>query len=296
MSPTDHFDITFIGHVCFDEIIPFKGPTVHAPGSAVLYGSVVAQRLGMKTAAVTRMNPADEHVVAPMRELGVAIFITPTPFTTCPRTVFPSENIDERHATYPHDAGPFAIQDLPEGLKSDRVHVSGICSREFSLEFIRALSRAGYPLSVDMQCFVRFIRPDGELVYRDFPGKREVAALIKTIKLDVVEAGILTGTRHAADAARTFLDWGANEVLVTEQSGVTLAIGNEIHRSAFTNRSQVGRTGRGDTTMSAYLCRRRTHPPGEALRFAAALASIKMETAGPFAGTLDEVERRMGDV
>jgi len=64
----------------------------------------------------------------------------------------------------------------------------------------------------------------------------------------------------------------------------------------FTNRNQSGRTGRGDTTISAYLARRKTHPPTEALRFAAALASIKMETPGPFAGTLADVKERMEEM
>ena len=41
------------------------------------------------------------------------------------------------------------------------------------------------------------------------------------------------------------------------------------------------------------MARRLAHPPAEALKFAAALVSLKMETPGPFAGTLKDVLERM---
>jgi hypothetical protein len=41
------------------------------------------------------------------------------------------------------------------------------------------------------------------------------------------------------------------------------------------------------------LSRRLTHTPEESLKFAAALVSIKMESIGPFAGTLDDVMQRI---
>ncbi|MEI6789391.1 MAG: carbohydrate kinase, partial [bacterium] len=60
----------------------------------------------------------------------------------------------------------------------------------------------------------------------------------------------------------------------------------------FSNRSVVGRTGRGDTTFAGYLARRLDHEPAEALKFAAALVSLKMEKRGPFSGTLNDVLTR----
>ncbi|MFL7792422.1 MAG: carbohydrate kinase, partial [Anaerolineae bacterium] len=54
-----------------------------------------------------------------------------------------------------------------------------------------------------------------------------------------------------------------------------------------------GRTGRGDTTFAAYLSWRQKHDVEKSLRFAAALVSLKMESPGPFQGTLDEVMKRI---
>ena len=61
----------------------------------------------------------------------------------------------------------------------------------------------------------------------------------------------------------------------------------------FSNRNSSGRTGRGDTTFSAYLAWWLDHDPKESLEFVAALVSIKMETPGPFQGTLEDVTNRL---
>jgi sugar/nucleoside kinase (ribokinase family) len=82
-------------------------------------------------------------------------------------------------------------------------------------------------------------------------------------------------------------------VVITQAEGVLACVGGQIFYERFSNRSVVGRTGRGDTTFAAYLARRMDHNPAEALKFAAALVSIKMETSGPFNGTLEEVIARM---
>ncbi|GAH32478.1 unnamed protein product, partial [marine sediment metagenome] len=55
-------------------------------------------------------------------------------------------------------------------------------------------------------------------------------------------------------------------------------------------RNLSGRTGRGDTCFSAYITERLNKGVEEALLFAVALVSFKMEKPGPFKGTREEVE------
>ena len=45
--------------------------------------------------------------------------------------------------------------------------------------------------------------------------------------------------------------------------------------------------------MAAYLTQRMNHPVEYALEFAAAMASIKMETPGAYMGTMEDVLARM---
>ena len=113
------------------------------------------------------------------------------------------------------------------------------------------------------------------------------------VKLDIVEARLLTGTDDLERAARAVEDWGCPEVVITRAEGVLARVGGTTLYEKFTNRSVVGRTGRGDTTFAGYVARRLDHDAAESLRFAAALVSIKMETPGPFQGTLDDVLARM---
>ena len=54
--------------------------------------------------------------------------------------------------------------------------------------------------------------------------------------------------------------------------------------------------GRGDTFFGAYLARRLDHSVEDSLRFAAALTSIKMESTGPFSGSLEDVIERMDGI
>ncbi len=113
------------------------------------------------------------------------------------------------------------------------------------------------------------------------------------VKLDVVEAKVLTGTDDLEAAARVFERWGSPETLITRADGVLARVNGKTYWEPFTNRSVVGRTGRGDTTFAAYMARRLDYDTEESLKFAAALVSLKMEKAGPFDGTLADVLERM---
>ncbi len=70
-------------------------------------------------------------------------------------------------------------------------------------------------------------------------------------------------------------------------------VDGKIYSAPFTPSNLSGRTGRGDTTFAAYLTWRLYHDPEESVHYAAALCSIKMESPGPFAGTVKNVITRM---
>ncbi len=288
------FDIVFVGHLCYDEITPYRGATTVAPGSAVLCGAVAASRIGQDVAVVTRMAKADEGILQPFHDLGIRVFAVEVPQTTYAVVIHPSENVDDRILRIQRSAGAFALADMPD-LAARRVHLAGISDQEFPLDFIRGLRSRGFDLSADMQSFVRQVDPaTRDIRFKDVPSKREIVSLLSAVKLDVVEAAVLTGTDDLEAAAAEVESWGCPEVVITRADGVLARVRGTTYFEKFTNRSTVGRTGRGDTTFAAYLARRRDHDVAQSLKFAAALVSIKMETPGPFRGTLADVLGRMG--
>lgn len=283
------FDIVFIGHMCFDEIVPFRGEKLVAPGSAVLCGAIAAARVGKKVAVITKMAEKDRYILDPMIQLGVTTFVIPSHETTHMHVLHPSENVDERELIQVKNAGYFDVSEIPE-FRSMYVHLAGITDQEFTMDFVEAMIRAGHALTADIQSFVRQVDPaTGRIALRDVPAKKEIFRHCVMIKSDIVEAEILTGSPDMEMAATIMESWGSEETLVTSAAGVLVRAHHITHFEKLTNRTDLGRTGRGDTTFAGYLAWRMDHDIASSLKFASAIVSLKLEKPGPFSGTLDDV-------
>jgi sugar/nucleoside kinase (ribokinase family) len=287
------FDITFVGHLCYDEIVRPDGQRAVGPGSAVLCGALAAARVGKRVAVITRMSPKDAHMLDPMKEAGISTYVIPSEATTYMRVVYPSADVDKREMTQVRSAGFFTRVDIP-AVQTRFLHLAGITDQEFTLDFVRELSGGGYEISLDVQSFLRRVDiATGRITILNMPEVREIFSCCSRIKLDIVEASLLTGMEDIQDAARVLADWGCAELVITEAQGVLAQAKNSANYEQFTNQNTSGRTGRGDTTFAGYLAWRQEHTMPDSLRFAAAIASVKMETPGPFSGTIQDVLARM---
>ena len=284
------YDVVFIGHLSKDVIILHDGCETRRAGGAVYYGAIPAARIGARTAAVVRAAAEDGYLLDPMRSEGVTVFHVPSVETTAIENTYLDETMERRTCRKAGFAGKFGQEDLPE-IESRVWHAAGLMRGETDHEFLSRLSGRG-KVSADAQGFVRVARGI-EMVYEDWPEKKEVLPLMSFFKCDAAEAEILTGLTDVRKAAGRLADWGAGEVVLTHPGGVLVLAGGEFTNEPFTPKEVRGRTGRGDTTMSSYLVWRREHGPAEACRFAATLCSMKMEKEGPFGGTLEEVLGRM---
>jgi sugar/nucleoside kinase (ribokinase family) len=289
------YDLVFMGHVTIDEIEAKEGSAHGVPGGAPYFGAFAACRSKKKIAVVTRMAEEEAYLLEPLKAAGIDVYLQPAPSTTHMRVVHPTGNVDERLMFQTQNAGFFESADLPP-MESCWVHLGALTDREFTIGFMQHLKQRGFRLSVDMQNFVRQVDiQTGVIQFRDAPAKREIVGLADIVKLDIVEAEVLTGTRNMEEAAKQVEEWGAFEIILTCSSGALARHKGETYFKKFSNRSSQGRTGRGDTTMGAYLARRIDHPVQESLAFAVALASIKMESPGPFQGRLEDVLSRMSE-
>ncbi|RKX82708.1 MAG: hypothetical protein DRP70_15970 [Spirochaetes bacterium] len=289
-------DVLFVGQLCYDEDIRADGTRHESIGGAAGYGAIASVVSAEKTGAVIKLAPEDEKDLDYMRESGVAMYTLPAPVTTRVEVSHPTGKVDERKIVTLAFAGKFTEEEAAEIPAAKHVHLAGCNDHDFTMEFMEAVKGQGSTLSVDMQCFVRCNDPElGEMVFKDDPNKEKVIALMDKVKLDVLEARLLTGTDDLEEASAIIASWGCPEVVITREDGVHARVNGECYFEKFSNKRLTGRTGRGDTTFGAYLGRRVNHGPAESLKFAAALVSLKMEGTGPFSGTLDDVLARIAE-
>lgn len=288
----NRYDIVFIGHMGTGTIVPFEGPPFVEQGSPVLFASIASSCLEKKIAAVTQISESKKYLLEPMKTAGVDLLVQPGEITEY-RIVFPTANVDERQAFLIKGGEHFAISEIPP-FEPCLVHLCCMGIREFQLNLMRILKARGFTLSVDIQGFVlQADEKTGAVHLEDVPEKKEILGMVDFVKLDAVEAQTLTGTNVLQDQADILEDWGSKETIITSSDGVLARSKGKTTFVKFTNRITKGRMGRGDTVMGSYLARRLDYSVEDSLRFAAALASIKMESIGPFIGSMDDVIERM---
>lgn len=288
------YDLVFLGHVTIDDIEAVEGSSSGVPGGAPFFGAAAAAPSKKRIAVITKMSPQDGHILTPLKEAGVDVFLMDARETTHMRVVHQTGDMDERLIYQIKDAGYFTMDEMPS-VECRKIHLGALTDREFTLEFMRQLKARTPRLSMDMQNIVRQVdRSTGIVNFKDARVKKEMAGLVDFIKLDAVEAEVLTGTDDLYEAAAIVEGWGNAEIMITRSEGALIRHKGQVFFEKYSNRSNHGRTGRGDTTTGAYLAWRIDHDMHESLKFAVALASIKMETPGPFKGTLDDVFARMG--
>jgi sugar/nucleoside kinase (ribokinase family) len=288
----NHYDILFVGHMTLATIVPFEGPSFVERGGPAFFGSIAASCLSKRIATLTRTDGSEGQLLEAMKAAGVDLYIQPGEIHHA-RVFLPTPNVDERQVFLIKRAGFFCIDDMPL-VKPCLIHLAGMVDHEFSLEFMRALKARGFRLSVDMQSFIwQLDDQTGSIRLGDVREKQEILRMVDFVKLDAMEAKVLTDADVPKEQAEILEDWGSFETVITRADGVLARSKGKTTFERFTNRSTRGRIGRGDTLFGAYLARRLNHSVEDSLRFAAALTSIKMESLGPFKGSLEDVIERM---
>ncbi len=281
------FDIAFIGHYTKDTIV-YPTVTRIVDGGAFNYGANVAARMGLRVAVVTRLAREDWHVVRALEALGVTAFATATPHSTCLRLTYPTDNLDQRTIELTSSAGPFTPEDTAP-LEARAYAVGASVRGEVPTEVVEALAAKGGILAVDVQGFLRIVR-NGALVSDGWPGKEDILRRVTVVKTDAVEAELITGESDRHAAAKKLAAFGPKEVLLTHGGGVLVYHDGAFHEAPWAPVAIRGRSGRGDTCTSSYLSRRLTAPPEDAVVWAAAVTSLKLEKEGPFRRDLQDVE------
>ncbi len=284
------FDLVLVGAVSRDENI-YGERREKAIGGAVTYGAYAAKRSGAHVGVVTKLAEVDGHLAHRFTDEGIATWVLPSTHTTAIRNVYNSVDREKRVCTCLAVADAFTPTCLPD-ITTRIVHAAALIRGEIPLGTVQAMANLGQ-VGLDVQGVLRVNR-GGEMVFEPSDEADEAIRSVTYLKADAAEAEILTAKTDLAEAALDLADRGPVEVVISHHSELVLSFEKKIYREPLTPRGTDGRTGRGDTLFCSYLARRaQGDAPPQALKFAAALVSLKLETPGPFKGSLAGVLAKM---
>lgn len=281
------FETMIIGQVCQDHNTDYDGKVFHMPGGAVLYSGRAAAAIGHKTAVLAKGTGINHEEAFGGRE-NITVFPLISAQDTEMTSVFFTPDRERRDSRCTGMIEPYRPDEIPDA-ETELYHLAGLVKGDLGNDMIEACAKRG-ATAMDVQCMLRCRESDGRLVFHDWAEKREYLPMIRFLKTDAAEAEVLTGLSDRVEAAKTLFDWGAQEIMITHNSEVLIYDGKQIYTQPLKPRALSGRTGRGDTCFSGYITERLTRGIPEALLFAAALVSLKMETPGPFSGDRKDVE------
>ncbi|MCP4403153.1 MAG: hypothetical protein GY801_38335 [bacterium] len=281
------YDLVAVGAISKDRNVVVGKEEVRYGGGSYC-AAFAAVNSGFKTAVVTKLAEDDLSSLQPLKGAGIDVFSTLSPTTTSIKNVYTTPDLDRRTCHMLSMAEPFQIDDFPEDPDADVYQIAALIAGEVPLDVVKYLAGKG-KVGLDAQGFVR-TAIGSDLVSQDWLEKRDALPYLDFLKTDAAEAEILTGKVDRHEAIRALADMGAKEIILTHSSEVLAYAEGQIYQADFTPRNLSGRTGRGDTCFAAYLTQRLRKSPEEALRYAAALTSLKMETPGPFRGNIKAVE------
>ena len=286
------FDIVMIGNFAKDKII-VDGVEEIASGGGVYYGSVVIKRMGLRVAVITRLHPDDFPRLQELRSEGVQTFAIPAAGTSGIANYYQSSNMETRLCKPIGFGGKYNLSEIPD-LTTKLIMLTPLFAGEVDLPFLQAISERA-PVAMDIQGFLR-VPVENDLIFQPWAEMVEGLKCITYLKVDKAEAEFLTGLSDLHEAALKLQSLGPKEIVLTQSSGVTVLAAGKFYRAAFTPRSLVGRTGRGDTCFSTYIAKRLEADPQTACRWAGIVTSFKQEATGPWKGTRTDVEAEISKI
>jgi sugar/nucleoside kinase (ribokinase family) len=283
----EHVDVAVIGDFAKDRVV-YRGQVEISSGGSVYYGAIALQRIGIRTVVITRLAEQDFQLLDELKREGITVYAQPAPQTSGIENIYTTENMDHRVCHTIGFAGPFRLGEMPR-ISAHTYLVGPLMAGIVDIPILRDLSTMGN-VALDAQGFVR-VRKGNDLVITDWSEKEMGLAFVKVLKVDDVESEVLTGEKNRFKALKSLATYGPSEIVLTHANGVTVYAGGEFYEAPFVPRKIVGRTGRGDTCLAVYLGTRLNSHPKEACWLAAAATSLKLERAGPFAASFQDVQK-----
>lgn len=282
------YDICCIGHLTLDKVIT-PNSTLNMAGGTSFYFSNAIHNMNARYILVTSLAEKEKRFVENLQEKGVIVNASYGAKTVYFENIY-SHNLDHREQKVLQTGEVFNFEQI-EKVEAAIFHLGSLLAGDISLELIKAVSKKG-KVSLDVQGYLRKV--ENQNVHAiDWKEKKEGLRYVDILKANEMEMKRLTGTSEVREGAKLLSDWGAKEVIITLGSrGSVIYMDHTFYNiPAYIPAREADTTGCGDTYMAGYLYRRikQQAPIQDAGEFAAAMASLKIESHGPFTGTEADV-------
>jgi len=286
------YDICCIGHITLDKVVTPRA-VMHMAGGTAFYFSHAVRNMGVNYALVTALAETEMRSVTDLRDLSIKVKALPSAHTVYFENIY-GDNQDNRTQRVLQKADAFTAAQI-EDVEALIYHLGPLLADDISVQTIKSLSARG-SVSLDAQGYLRKVE-EQQVHAIDWPEKQQALKYVKILKANDHELAVLTGLTDIREGAKVLAGWGVKEVVVTlgSQGSVIYAYGSFYDIPAYKPADVVDATGCGDTYMAGYLARRvQGDGVSEAGKFASAMAALKIENAGPFKGTEEDVRKMMG--
>ena len=286
------YDICCIGHITLDEVITPHSSLSMAGGTSFYFSNAICN-MDASYILVTSLAEKEKRFVESLREKGIKVIVSYRSKTVYFKNIY-SHNLDRREQKVLQTGDPFSFDQI-EKIEADIFHLGPLLAGDIPLELIKALSKKG-KVSLDVQGYLRKVE-NQNVIAIDWKKKKEGLQYVDILKANETEMEMLTGTRDNREGARLLSDWGAKEVVITLGSKGSVIYMDQTFYTipAYVPAREADTTGCGDTYMAGYLYQRIKHAAiQDAGEFASAMASLKIESHGPFTGTEADVLAILG--
>lgn len=281
------YEICCIGHITLDKVVTPKA-TVFMPGGTSFYFSNAIANTAVRYMLVTALATDDMQTVINLRNKGIEVKALPSTHTLFFENIY-TENLDHRTQRVLQKADPFAVEKLA-GVEARIFHLGPLLADDMPEALIQSLAAKG-KVSLDAQGFLRKVE-NYNVHPIDWAAKRKALPYVHYLKVNEYEMEVLTGQSDINEGAKILSGWGVKEVIITLGSKGSLIYHEGIYYTipAYQPISVEDATGCGDTYMAGYLSQRvKGATVQKAGEFAAGMATLKIESSGPFTGTEEDV-------
>jgi sugar/nucleoside kinase (ribokinase family) len=284
------FDVCVVGHVTMD-IVRLGRAKRLVPGGTAYYTAMALKKLGLKVAVVTKGAAQDrERLLHELTINKVAVCWKEGKTTAVFENTYGRENPDRRSQQIKALGTAFLPEDV-EGISARSFHLGPLTRQDIPFQLLKQLAGRAEVVSLDVQ---GMLRPSlvGVVTHEQWAEMQQWFEYVDILKANKKEALILSGEQDVERAAAVLASLSPREVIITLGSrGSLIHTHGRLHKiPAWIPRKTADPTGCGDTYMGGYLYERlKGTAPDMAGRFAAAVATLKLEGYGPFGGDVADV-------